>query len=195
MSKQRIAILVCCVIGVLGTFLPWYHLPIVGAVLGTGDRGWITASALAGAILPTVLGQRERPLRIGPRAAVVVLCAFVASVAIYKIVDFQHHTGELSAGLFGSSGLGSPGSALMTESLGDKKMSDFAKALDDMLSMTMQVGVGLYIVAATALGGLVLALAPFRGRRCPVEPDSIDEPSASPTRPDGLGPDPAPPGS
>lgn len=42
MNKQRFAVIIVAIIGIVATFLPWYRIEQVGTLSGISSSGWFT---------------------------------------------------------------------------------------------------------------------------------------------------------
>lgn len=137
MHKQRIAVLSAAAGGMLGTFLPWVHAPIVGAVYGTtglGD-GWITLALFAGTLILSLLGHKQESLAGGSLWGVVIPSGIASLSGILNIVNINSSLSDAATGgLFGTA-----------------------------LSQSVQIGVGLYLIVVAGIAVGILAFA-LKGR-------------------------------
>ena len=86
LSSVRITMAIVSVAGALGTFMPWIHVPIMGALDGTRGDGWISFFAFASATAVCLLPSPRVQLQKGGRTAVCILgfgsCALGLNVVL-----------------------------------------------------------------------------------------------------------------
>jgi len=137
-APQRIAIIIAAGAGMLGTFLPWVTVPILGSVNGTaGDgQGWIPFGLLAVSLVTALLGTLGYGLS-GEQRLIGAGTALAASgVALWKVIEFK------------------------------KKMSDapddnpIAKAL----ASSVQLGPGLIVIILAGIAVAIIAFTMSSGR-------------------------------
>lgn len=131
--NQRFAISVAAGAGMLSTFLPWVHAPIIGSVSGTAGDGWITLVLFVPAMVLALLGEKSQILDGGQRLGAVIPAGVAGLIGLIKIVNFY---------------------STMSNAARD---NPFAKAF----SGTVQIGIGIYllIAAGAAVGILAWVLA------------------------------------
>ncbi len=127
--KQRLAILIAAGLGMVATFLPWVHAPIIGAVAGTRGDGWITLVLFAPAMIAALIGSTSLPLTGAQRLAVVLPAGIAGLIGVWKIIDFNIRMAQL------------------------QDDSPFAAAL----SLSVDIGIGLYLLVVA--GGTVPIVA------------------------------------
>ena len=127
MHKQRMVVLICALLGMLGTFLPWVELPVFGSVRGTFTHGWLTLCLYAAAVSVALKGPSHDDISGAAFLGAAIPALIASAIGIWDIVGIKSGS---------NSGGGDP----------------FAAAFGSM----MQVGYGLYIVAAA---GIVIAVA------------------------------------
>lgn len=88
LSGQQIAIIVCSVIGMVGTFLPWASMGPF-SIDGTAGDGWITFVLF---LITMYLGTIELKTRV----AVIPVALLASGIAIWKIMDIQNIKGEFA---------------------------------------------------------------------------------------------------
>lgn len=94
MHRQRIAILIASAAGMLGTFLPWVNIPLMGSLNGTGGDGWITFGLFGVAFLITFLGNKTLALK-GVYLALGLISGVIAgAIGVWKILDFNSSIGR-----------------------------------------------------------------------------------------------------
>ena len=127
--KQRIAILITVGCGMLATFLPWVHVPIIGAISGARGDGWITLFLFVPALVLTLIGNRSSPLSGGRRLGSVIPAGLAALIGVWKIIDLNSIMADLP------------------------KDNPFAEAL----SMSVSIGIGLYLLVAAGIALAVVS--------------------------------------
>jgi hypothetical protein len=70
--KQRLAILMAAGLGMVATFLPWWYVPIIGAISGTKGDGWLTLALFAPAVIATLLDCTSLPMLESLRLAAII---------------------------------------------------------------------------------------------------------------------------
>lgn len=128
MHKQRIALVSTAGVGMLGTFLPWVHLPLLGTISGTAGDGWITFGLYLPALILALVGTRSEP-RTGAALWMSIIFGLLASaIGVWKIIDLNLSLGG-----------------------GTNKIAQ-------AMARATSVGIGLYVVAAAGIVLAVLAL-------------------------------------
>src|SRR5688572_4929719 len=97
MHKQRIGVLVAAALGMIATFLPWLHAPIVGTVAGTVGDGWVSFALFAIALILAILGNRSLSMSSGNRMGAVVLGLLAAVYGIWKYMSFNDLSSEIGS--------------------------------------------------------------------------------------------------
>lgn len=138
MNSGRLIVAIAAAAGMLATFLPWIHAPIVGAIYGTKGDGWITFVLFAITLAVAIAKDRNQPFSPPTRILVAVPAAAAAGVGVWKMIELNN---QLS-------------------SLGDNPL---AKAI----SQTVGIGAGLYVVLAAGILIPVLAFVVGRGAKAP----------------------------
>ncbi|MFZ6185918.1 hypothetical protein [Nannocystis pusilla] len=128
MHKQRIAIVSTAGAGMLGTFLPWVHLPLLGSIAGSVGDGWITFAFYLPALLLGLLGNRAEPRSGGGLWTAMVFALLASALGLWKIVDLKL---SLASG---------------------------GNAMAQAMARATSVGIGLYLVTAAGVVLVVLAL-------------------------------------
>ena len=62
MNRQRFAVFIVGIIGLVATFLPWYYIEMVGTLTGVFSSGWFTFIMF---LLILVLAMRKDLHQIG----------------------------------------------------------------------------------------------------------------------------------
>lgn len=140
MNQRRLAVVIVLGLGMLGTFLPWVHLPLIGAVYGTKGDGWITFALFAVAIALTVALRRSEPLEGAPRLLVVAPALGGSGVGVWKLIELNSRISDL----------------------GDNPLAK-------LVSQTVGIGPGLYLIVAAGVIAALIALVPAGGAKKPAE--------------------------
>lgn len=61
MHKQRLVLLICCLVGIVATFLPWVNVPFI-SVSGTAGDGWFGLGAFAIGLIISLVGKTNESL-------------------------------------------------------------------------------------------------------------------------------------
>jgi hypothetical protein len=128
---QRIAIAFAAGVGMLATFLPWAHAPIIGSINGTAGDGWITLALFVPAIIIVLCGGRSNPVVGGARLWATIPAGIAAFIGLYDIMNFQHRVKEIP------------------------KDNPYAKAM----SVSVQIDIGIFVLIAAGIALVVLAWA------------------------------------
>lgn len=132
LHKQRIALMCAAGAGMVATFLPWVKAPIVGSIAGTaGDVGWITFVLFGISLGLTFSGNRVELLSSWERTTAVISSAVAGLIGLYKIIDFY---------------------AMKSDAAGEGPLAE-------VLAMTVQVGIGLYLVVIAAIAFAIICFA------------------------------------
>ena len=123
-SSRRIAVLCAACAGVLATFLPWAHAPIIGSVAGSQGDGWFTLLLFVPALIAAFSGDVRKPLEDPARFIVSLAAAAAGVIGAYKIIQWNANIAEAARELRGN---------------------PFA----DLATMSSRIGMGLYLLTAT----------------------------------------------
>lgn len=131
MHFQRMSIIIAAAAGMLGTFLPWVNIPILGSYNGTRGDGWITFVLFALIVFLAIVGNRQHVLK-GLHFFITMLFSVAAGgFGLWKIIDFQTSIGSSA--------------------------SD--NALTRAVGSAVSVGFGLYLIVIAGLAVLILGSA------------------------------------
>lgn len=135
MHSQRVGIFLAAAAGMLGTFLPWLNIPLLGSITGTQGEGWfngwITFALFGFTLLLTLVGNKQRVLRGGQFFLAMLFSIGAGGIALWKIIDF--HT-----------------------SIGDTASDN---ALSRAVGSVVSVGVGLYLIVLAGIAVVLLGAA------------------------------------
>lgn len=132
LRTQRLTVAIAAGVGMGATFLPWVRAPIVGTIDGTAGDGWITLALFAVTLALALVGDRGRLLSAGHRIGLLVPSSLAGLIGVWKIADFNSRMAEIQ-----------------------QDPNPFAP----LLSASVQIGFGLYLVVIAAIAVLVLAFA------------------------------------
>lgn len=113
----------------VATFLPWVHIPIIGSVSGTAGDGWITLCLFAPALTLALRGLKSEPVVGSARLGAVIPAGIAALLGLQKLVAFKGKMGEIP------------------------RDNPFAQ----VMSASVRIGIGLYILIAAGIAVAVLA--------------------------------------
>jgi hypothetical protein len=88
MHKQRIAVMVAALLGIIATFLPWATIPLVGTIAGS-EVTFLTLGLCAVALILALLGDRSQPVASGMRIGIAVLGLLTGAYGAYQIMDMN----------------------------------------------------------------------------------------------------------
>lgn len=128
MHKQRVAMVSAAGAGMLGTFLPWIHVPFLGSIAGSAGDGWITFALYLLALVLALLGDRGAPRSGGPLLGALAAGLLASAIGLWKIVDVK------------------------------LSMSGDPNPMAQMIASAASIGIGLYVVIAAGVVLAVLAL-------------------------------------
>jgi CDP-diglyceride synthetase len=91
LHKQRIVIMILCILGAISVFLPWVrNSSNTGYLIGIATAGfssWGALLSLAGAAFIAYTGNRDEPLTGFMKWAALALCGIAALFGIYKVLN------------------------------------------------------------------------------------------------------------
>ena len=87
MNRQRFAVLIVAIIGIIATFLPWYRIMEVGTILGMSSSGWFTILMFIVTIILAVRKNLHEDMTMGVSWCITI-CSLLASFAVlWKMID------------------------------------------------------------------------------------------------------------
>lgn len=135
-TVSRIVLASVAAVGMLATFLPWVHAPLMGAMPGSRGDGWFSFAAFAVVLALALLPSPRTAFGRAGRAAAVVLGAVALGLGVWKLVDLAQLRSEgVAEGGFAAS-----------------------------FSRSTSAGIGIYLVIACGVAAAVVAIA-ARDRR------------------------------
>jgi len=129
LHRQRFVIVLAAGAGMLATFLPWVHAPIIGSVAGTSGDGWITLVMFVPVMVLALWGDKSLAMTVHARIA----AGIPAVIAVLIGLDKLH-------GLSSFKNKADPD-------------NPFAKALGALV----QPGIGLYLVVLAGFAVVMVA--------------------------------------
>lgn len=102
MNKQRFAVLVVAIIGIIAAFLPWYKIADVKTISGITSSGWFTSLMFVVIMILTLRKDLKEDMTMGISWSVTI-CSLLASFAVlWRVIDVFF--AKESNGLFGLAG-------------------------------------------------------------------------------------------
>lgn len=135
-SIPRAVLIAIAAVGMLATFLPWIHAPLMGAMPGSRGDGWISFIMFAAVLILAVVPRPTLALQRWCRIVVVVLGGAALALGVWKMVDL---------------------SALRSEGAAE---GGFAASF----SKATSAGIGIYLVIGCGIAAAAVALV-VRDRR------------------------------
>lgn len=127
--KQRRGIMIAASLGIIATFLPWVHAPLIGSVAGTAGDGWITLVLFLPSLIIALCGDSQAAIRGGKRIGLAIPAALAAMLGIWTIVRIQQRKLSISDG----------------------------NPLANAMSASVQIGFGLYLLVAAGVAVATVA--------------------------------------
>lgn len=87
MNRQRFAVLIVAIIGIIATFLPWYRIMEVGMISGMSSSGWFTILMFIVTLILVVRKNLHEDMTMGVSWCITI-CSLLASFAVlWKMID------------------------------------------------------------------------------------------------------------
>lgn len=87
MNRQRFAVLIVAIIGIIATFLPWYRIMEVGTISGMSSSGWFTILMFIVTLILVVRKNLHEDMTMGVSWCITI-CSLLASFAVlWKMID------------------------------------------------------------------------------------------------------------
>lgn len=87
MNRQRFAVLIVAIIGIIATFLPWYRIMEVGTISGMSSSGWFTILMFIVTLILAVRKNLHADMTMGVSWCITI-CSLLASFAVlWKMID------------------------------------------------------------------------------------------------------------
>ncbi len=87
MNKQRFAIIIIALIGMIATFLPWYRVGQLGVVAGTSALGWFTCLLFIVVIVLALLKNLREDMTMGISWSVTAISLLASFVVIWRMIN------------------------------------------------------------------------------------------------------------
>ena len=81
MNRQRFAVLIVAIIGIIATFLPWYRIMEVGTISGMSSSGWFTILMFIVTLILAVRKNLHEDMTMGVSWCITI-CSLLASFAV-----------------------------------------------------------------------------------------------------------------
>lgn len=145
MHPQRLALIVASIVGAVGAFLPWVHVPIVGSIPGIKGDGRITLALFLLSLVLCLIGDKSTHINGRVRWGTVTPGFIAAVIGLWKIFQFDSAMSD------------------MCSSVSDIKnipfAPDFAQSIGQAVSSATSVGIGLYAVIFAGLAMPILGFS------------------------------------
>lgn len=87
MNKQRFAVIIVAIIGMIATFLPWYRVMDLETLSGMSSSGWFTFIMFVVVILLALRKNLKEDMTMG-LSWIMTMCSLLASFAVlWKMID------------------------------------------------------------------------------------------------------------
>lgn len=87
MNKQRFAVSIVAIIGMIATFLPWYRIEQLGTFTGLSSSGWFTF-IMFGIVLILVLRKNiKEDLTMGISWCTTIISLLATFVVLWRMID------------------------------------------------------------------------------------------------------------
>lgn len=87
MNKQRFAVIIVAIIGMIATFLPWYRIVEVGTLSGVASSGWFTFIIFVVVIILALRKNLREEMGVGVVWSVNLLSLLAAFIVLWRIID------------------------------------------------------------------------------------------------------------
>ena len=87
MNKQRFAVIIVALIGLLATFLPWYKIVQLGTISGMSSSGWFTFIMFIIVIILALRKDLHEDLSMGISWSITICSLLASFVVLWKIID------------------------------------------------------------------------------------------------------------
>jgi len=89
MHRQRSGVAIAAGAGVIASFLPWVHAPIIGSINGIQGDGQITLVLFAIALLLALLGNRAASMSSWLQVGAILSAGLAGGIGIHKLITFS----------------------------------------------------------------------------------------------------------
>lgn len=87
MNKQKFAVFIVAIIGMIATFLPWYGIDTFGTVSGMSSSGWFTFIMFALVLLIGLRKDLKEEMSMGMVWGISVLSLLASCVVLWRAMD------------------------------------------------------------------------------------------------------------
>lgn len=87
MNRQRFAVMIVAIIGIIATFLPWYRIAEVGTISGMSSSGWFAILMFLVTIILTMRKNMREDLTMGISWSITVCSLLASFVVLWKMID------------------------------------------------------------------------------------------------------------
>lgn len=87
MNKQRFAVVIVALIGLIATFLPWFRIVGIGTLSGISSSGWFTFIMFILVIILALRKNLQEDMTMGISWCVTIFSLLASFVVLWRIVD------------------------------------------------------------------------------------------------------------
>lgn len=87
MNRQRFAVIIVAIIGMIATFLPWYKIMEVGTVSGMSSSGWFTFIMFIIVIILALRKNMQEDMSMGISWSVTIFSLLASFVVLWRMID------------------------------------------------------------------------------------------------------------
>lgn len=131
MNRQRFAVIIIAMIGMIATFLPWYQIQEIGTLSGMSSYGWFTFTMFIVVIVMALWKNLREDMTMGISWFVTIFSLLASFAVLWRIIDVW---------------------------FAKEEMSDLGRAMDNVPGSLVTVGYGAWIVV---IAGLCIPFAAY----------------------------------
>lgn len=87
MNRQRFAIIIVAIIGLIATFLPWYRITQIGSISGMSSSGWFTFIMFIIVIILALRKNLHEDITMGISWSITIFSLLAAFVVLWRMID------------------------------------------------------------------------------------------------------------
>lgn len=87
MNRQRFAVIIVAIIGMIATFLPWYKIEQVGTLSGISASGWFTFIMFIIVIILTLRKNLQEDISMGVSWSITICSLLASFVVLWRMID------------------------------------------------------------------------------------------------------------
>lgn len=87
MNKQRFAVIIVAIIGMIATFLPWYEIEPSGIFSGIASSGWFTFIMFGIVLLLALRKNTKEDMTMGISWCAAIIGLLASFVVLWRIID------------------------------------------------------------------------------------------------------------